>query len=390
MNSTVKEIILGPLVMNGIRNSTIAIRTFGWFIGALLLVFATPDSVRAQAPDLYMGSEVRPIRIALGATYQQFSDEDRRLSQLSFPFSAFIPFTSQIALTLRTNPALASGESVTPLEGMSDAQAALSYHQPIGEGSVVVSFTSNLPSGKRELTEEEFATSALLSQDFYGFYVPALGQGLNLSPGLTVAYPINDDFAIGLGFAYQLKGEFKPVVGMEESFTPGDEMLFTGGFDVRLSPFWALSTTFTYTLYEADQLGAVEVYESGNQSQASLQVIGNLGNNQLRLFTRYRTKAKSVLPVGDDIVTAPRTVPEQVQFMGSYTVRLQENVHAVLLGRARYFKATDFFGNKTLVDLGASPQYAFNDNVAAVLRFVYTFGSFPGVEIGGGMAFTVN
>ena len=352
-----------------------------------LFLLCSISAVHAQ--DLYMGSEIRPIRITTGITYQQFSDDDRRLSEVSFPFIAFLPFTRQIGLTLRTNPALISGETVTSVQGLSDAQAALSYYQEIGEGSMVVSFTSNLPSGKRELTQDEFATTVLLSQDFYGFYVPVLGQGLNLSPGITFAYPINEVLVAGAGFAYQLKGSFKPVENMAESFSPGDELLITGGVDYRLNPMWAISSNFTYTLYQADKLGEAEVYESGNQSLISLQGIGDLGGNRLRLFARYRSKAKSVLPVGDDVVTAPRTIPTQFQFLGTYNASIQDDLRATVILRTRVFGKTDLFSHKTLVDLGASPQYIISENVTGVLRFIYTFGSFPGVEIGGGMVFNL-
>lgn len=348
-----------------------------------------PAEAEAQTQELYMGSEVRPIRINIGGTYQQYSDESRGLTQVSFPFSAFIPLTRQFALSLITNPVLVNGEAIESLQGLSDAQVALSYYQPIGDGSVVISFSSNVPSGKRELTEDEFATSALLSQDFYGFYVPVLGQGLNLSPGLTVAYPLSDQVAAGIGASYQLKGGFKPVENMTDSFTPGDELLITGGFDFKLGTSWALSTNVTYTMYAADQLGDVEVFESGDQISAAIQLIGDLSGNHLRLITRYRSKAKSVLPVGNEVVTAPRSIPEQVQLFGTYNVRIQDGLRAMLIGRARYFGDTDFFENRTLFDVGAAPQFAFSDNVSAVLRFMYTFGSFPGVELGGGLAITI-
>lgn len=361
------------------------------YILLLIVFFAGWSTVcYAQAPNMYMGSEQQPIRIRTGAVFQQYADEDRRLSQLTFPVSAFIPFTRNLAFSLYTNPTLISGEAVTSLEGLSDAQVALSFYQEIGEGSIVVSLGSNVPSGKRELTEDEFATTALVSQDFYGFYVPVLGQGLNISPGITVAYPLGDNVVGGVGFSYQLKGSFKPVVNMIDSFTPGNEMMITGGFDFRLADSWALSTNVSYVMYQADELGSTSVFESGAQTVAVLQVLGNVGgSNQMRVIARYRTKAKSTLPAGDQFITAPRTIPEQFQVLGSYTLSIQENLNASLIGRVRHYQDTDFFATKTLFDVGASPEVAFSESVSAVMRFVYTFGSFPGVEIGGGLAFSL-
>ena len=343
----------------------------------------------AQDMPVYMGSEPQPIRISTGAVYQQYSDEDRRLSQIAFPVSAFIPLTRNLGFTLISNPVLIDGEQVEAIQGLSDSQAALSYFQPIGEGSLVVSLSTNLPSGKRELTAEEFATTALLSQDFYRFGVPVLGQGLNITPGITIAYPISDNAAAGLGASYQLKGGFKPVQGMVDSFTPGDELLVTGGIDVRVAPSWALSSNVSYIIYQNDQLGDVDVFESGDQLFASLQLLGNMGSNQLRLIGRFRSKAKSLLPAGGALVTAPRTVPQQYHLTGTYSLMIQDNLRATLIAGIGYYDETDFFTSKTRFDLGASQEYAFTEIISSVLRFVYTFGSFPGVEVAGGLVFTI-
>lgn len=359
------------------------------FVIAAGLAAITTDSALAQSPNLYMGSEQQPIRIRTGAVFQQYADADRRLSQVAFPISAFVPITRNFAFSVFTNPALVNGESVTSLEGMSDAQAALSYYQSIGEGSVVVSLSTNLPSGKKELTEAEFATTTLISQDFYGFFVPVFGQGLNLSPGVTIAYPLGENVVGGVGFSYQLKGSFKPVADMLDDFTPGDEIMITGGLDFKVGSSWALSTNASYMMYQADELGAITVFESGDQVVATLQLLGNMGTNQARVIARYRTKARSVLPAGDEAITAPRTIPEQAQLLGTYTLGIQENLNATLIARVRHYQDTDFFSSKTLFDLGASPEVAFSESVSAVMRFVYTFGSFPGVEIGGGLAFTI-
>ena len=361
------------------------------FLVILLGTFLGSLASLAQAQDqrFYMGSSQQPIQISVGVSYQQYADEDRQLSQLGFPFRAFVPFTPHIGFAVITNPVLIEADSQAPVDGMSDAQVALSYFRNIGAGSIVVSLGANLPSGKRELTTDEFATIALLSQDFYSFAVPVLGQGFNLAPGVTVAYPINNNVVVGAGASYQLKGEYKPVTGMDEGFTPGDELMVTGGLDVRVAPAWALSANVSYVIYQEDTLGDVSVFESGDQIFVTLQGLGNLGTNQLRMTARYRGKAKSQLPVGDQVTTAPRTVPQQFSFTTTYGMRIQSNLTATLLGRVGHYEETDFFASKTRFDLGAYQEYQFDELVGAVLRFVYTFGSFPGVEIGGGLTFSL-
>ncbi len=353
----------------------------------LLLVLALPASAFGQ--DAYIGSAPRPIRITTGAVYQQYADADRRLNQVSFPVAAFIPIDRQFAVSVALSPALASGEDVTSVSGLSDAQLALSYYRELGAASVVASLGANLPSGKRALTEDEFATSTLLSQNFYGFRLPVFGQGLNLSPAITLAFPAGDAAMLGIGAAYQYRGSFEPLAGMEDPFKPGDELLITAGADVRLDDAWALSGDVTYTLYQADMLGDAEVYNSGDQIVGSLQALGTMGYNQLRIFARFRSKARSTLPFGDLTVTAPRTEPTQGRLLVTYRVRVLEAVYATLIAQGRYFDTTDLFDAKTLFDVGAGQDLALSPIVTLTSRFVYTFGAFPGVEIGAGLAFTV-
>lgn len=357
------------------------------FLIILSLLLVSP--VFAQQSGLYIGSAQRPVQISAGTVYQQYSDEDRQLSQIAFPFRAYIPVGRGVGVSLLTTPVLVNADSLASVSGFTDAQVAVSFFQNIGSGSLVLSLSSNLPSGKRELTEDEFATMALLSQDFYGFGVPVLGQGFNLAPGITIAYPINNNFVIGAGASYQLKGDFKPVQNMLDSFTPGDELMITGGFDVRVGSMWAVSANVSYITYQEDELGDVSIFESGDQAFMALQLLGNLGTNQLRVSTRFRTKAKSVLPVADGVVTAPRTIPRQFQFGATYRIRIQDTIQATILGRVGYYDSTDFFTEKTRFDVGAIQDYSFTDTVGASLRFVYTFGSFPGVELGGGIVVNI-
>jgi hypothetical protein len=357
------------------------------FAAFCLALLGYASAVSAQ--DAYIGSAPRPIRIATGAVFQQYADADSRLQQVSFPFTAYLPVSRPLAFSVAFSPALVDGASVASLSGISDAQLALSYYNRFGEASLVASLSANLPSGKRALTQEEFETSTLVSQNFYGFRLPVFGQGLNLSPGVTFAFPAGDAATLGIGASYQVRGSFEPLAGMAEAFDPGDELLLTAGADVRLDPSWALSGDVTYTLFQPDELGAVEVYDSGDQVAVSLQALGHMGFNQLRIFARYRNKGKSTLPIGDAAVAAPRTEPSQGRLLGAYRVRVIEGIYATLLAQGRYFEATDLYDAMTLVDLGASQEFAVSREISMTSRFIYTFGSFPGVEIGGGLAFSL-
>ena len=268
----------------------------------------------------------------------------------------------------------------------------------MGEGSVVLSLGANLPSGKRELTPDEFVTSIFLSQHFYNFRVAGFGQGFNLSPGIVVAFPVSETVVFGVGASYQLKGGYKPQEGMQDEYTPGNEILFTGGFDVRAGRASNFSADVTFTRYDSDTLGDQDVYSSGSKVTAIVQWLSYLRVNVLRLVARYRSQAKSsrpaVLGVADEEL---RTLPAQVWLLGSYRHQLSPALHVGVLAQARLFGETDapaantpfgpeFFESKTLFDIGLTPEVALSDNVALRVRFLYTLGDFTGFETGGGLA----
>ena len=363
----------------------------------LLLAGLTAEGF-AQDDALYLSSQQPPVKISFGALYQSYSDDDSDISEFSIPLALSVPLGSSFGLSLIANQASVSGDALESVSGLSDAQLGLSYYQRVGAGSVVLSLGANIPSGKRELTPEEFETSIFLSQHFYNFRVPGFGQGFNLSPGLVVAFPVSETVVLGVGAAYQAKGGYTPQEGMPDDYTPGKEILITGGLDVRAGPTSNVSADVTFTQYDSDALGDVEVYSSGNKITATAQWLSYIQANVLRLVARYRSQAKSsrpaVLGVADEEL---RTLPSQVWLVGSYRHRLNQTIHIGVLAQARLFGETDapttvtpldpeFFESKTLFDVGLTPEVAVSDNVALRVRFLYTLGDFTGFEAGGGLA----
>lgn len=362
-----------------------------------LLLTALAAEGFAQEDALYLSSQQPPVRISIGALYQSYSNDDSDISEFSIPLVLSAPLGQSFGLSLIANQASATGDDLESVSGLSDAQVGLSYFQRVGTGSVVVSIGANLPSGKRELTPDEFETSIFLSQHFYNFRVPGFGQGLNLSPGIVAAFPVSETVVLGVGAAYQVKGGYKPQDGMEDEYNPGDEILLTGGFDVRAGSASNLSADVTYTRYGGDTLGDLDVYTSGDKVTATVQWLSYLRANVVRLVARYRSQAKSsrpaVLGAADEEL---RTLPSQVWLLGSYRHQLSPAFHVGVLAQARLFGETEtsaatpfgpaFFESKTLFDLGLTPEVALSETVDLRVRLLYTLGDFTGFEAGGGLA----
>ena len=374
---------------------------------AALFVFSFAPGALAQVDEaaggLYLSSQRQPIRVSLGALYQQYDVEavltqdgeeaEAYISEVSFPFTAFMPITRNLAVSLQASSAMVSGGELADLSGISDAQAALSYQQRIGRGSLVFSLGANLPSGKRELSGEEFETAVLLGQNYYDFRVPSFGQGFNLAPALTIALPVSDRVALGFGGAYQYRGSFKPLDGMEESYDPGDEVLVTGGLDFRLAPRWALSGDLAYTMYQRDKLGEAEVFGAGGKLTSTVQLTGRFRSDVIRLVTRFRSRGKSDVPMGlSGEEEALRIVPNQLELMGMYRTALSSALVVTFLAKGRYFSEADalnFTESRQLMDVGLFPEILLSPGFTLTGRGLYTVGSFTGFEAGVGMAMSL-
>lgn len=358
--------------------------------GCILLVLwllAVPCGV-AQPSDLFVAGERQPVQVALSAVYQRFDDGDQVLEEVSAPLVVQVPLGSQGGLSLMTGAAAANGDAYEGLTGLTDVQVGLSYRQPIGSGSLVASLGANLPSGKRELSPEEFATSVALSQNFYNFAQPGFGQGFSVAPGLTLAYPIGDLLVVGGGVSYQYKSGYTPVTTMPGGYEPGDELTVTGGADVRLGTTTALSGDVAFTRYGADELDGAEFYQAGNRVAVSLQFLSHRGYDTFHVYARYSSRGRGQVPLpGGGLVTEThRAVPSYGRVHALYRLRTSETTYLGMLLQGRMYEETMAYSSKTLVDVGVRPELRITREVSLVSRFIYTAGSFNGFTAGMGIA----
>ena len=349
----------------------------------LLLLF--PAAGSAQELALPLTSQRQPVRLSMQSIYQRYKDGNRSISAVSVPVAAFVPIGRHFGLGLRTS--MVTAEQQSRLSGLDDLQVSLGYARSAGEGSLLFTLGVNVPVGKAKLSSEEFETATLLAQNVYGFRVPGLGQGLNVSPGLTWAVPVGEALMLGLGAAYQYRGGYEPRRGRGERYDPGDEMLLTGGLDYRLRPNMALSGDVTYTFYGNDTFGGDDFYEAGNKITTTLQFLATQGFNEIRLLTRYRSRAKSSLPVGSGGVVTEETkdIPDQVTATGSYRLRFSDAIFLTALARGRFFGETTRFSRQGVFEVGVMPEFGLSTGLYLRPRFVYTVGGFSGVEAGIGV-----
>ncbi len=360
----------------------------------LVVVLVLPYAAWGQTGDILLNASQQPARVSFMALYQSYEGEGEQLSEISAPLLVFMPLGRTLGISLLASPASVSGSETESLSGFSDAQVALSHYRQVGSGSLVLSLGANLPSGRRELTLDEFGTSVLLSQSFFDFHVPVLGQGFNVSPGFTWAFPIGEGLALGIGAAYQYRGSFRPIKGTG-MYEPGDEVLASGGIDVRLNPAWSLSADVAQAFYATDKVDGEEVFGSGGKTTITLQLLGRRRFDTARFVIRYRSKSKSELPAGllPDSRTL-QTVPNLAEAFASYRARIGRQTYLTFLAHGRSFGETDICGlaectGWTTFDAGLAPELGLSDSMSLLLRGLYRVGSFSGPEVGMGLNITL-
>lgn len=343
-----------------------------YIISSFILLFLISNIFATN--DANIISQSRLIKIM--PLYQTWTSDNMTLvSEISIPVFIYMPFGRNMSLSLRGGQATASGDFITNLSGLTDTQLSTSYH--LESYNLVLNLGANLPSGKKELNFNEFNTSSFLSLNYFNFLTPNFGQGLNLSPGITWAYPLNDNFVLGLGVSYQMKGKFKPIEGMVADYKPGDEILFTGGIDIRMGEIINLSADLIYITYGSDEISNKEVFASGDMILANVQFRQYLNYNELLLFARYRSKGKNSLAVAGALVPEPqKTTPNQIEIIGNYRYRFTQNIYANVLAEGRFYLKTPVFPGLQIFGFGATSEIKLFSGLTLSPRVKYLIGKF--------------
>ncbi|GMQ80759.1 MAG: hypothetical protein BMS9Abin05_0188 [Rhodothermia bacterium] len=355
-------------------------------VAAVLLASSPLLPALAQQGAINLGAQRQAVRASARALYQSYDDDTLSVSQLSIPLSVTAPLGNDLTLSFFVSQMSTTGDKMEDLSGLSDAQLILSYARRAGAGSVIISLGANLPTGKKDLTKEEFETAVLISQRAFDFQVPSLGQGFGLSPSVTWAVPVGANTAVGLGASYQVRGTYRPLDTLTGDYTPGNEILLTGGLDTRLNTESTLSLDVTHTIYASDQLREVDIFEAGSKTNVSAMYRYVRGFNELRLVGVYRKRAKSSERVDSVLVTQTiQTIPDQAIVRASYRMRLQSAVALTFLAEGRFFNKSKRYPKRSMIDVGVVPSYPISPQTSLVGRFVYTLGTITGLEAGVGL-----
>lgn len=357
------------------------------FLLILICVFRS-----AEAQNVSIISQERFVKIS--PTYQSWrSDLLPDPSAFTSPIVFYMPINAQMAVNMYTNQTRFQADQMSGLSGLGDMQISLHYHLP--ESNLLFQMSANLPTGKRTLSLDEFQSSMVLGQNYLGFNMPSLGQGLNFTPGVSWAKRMGDNMILGLGAALQYSGAFQPLVDLDSKYSPGIALLITGGIDYQFDAVTALSCDMVFSTFGKDKFDSLEVYQSGNKLVASVQFQKYMGFNHLRVFARYRSRAKSLSVRGGELVKeSEKSYPDYFLLFGQYTYRVNPQTNIGALIENRYF--FNMPGLKTLdvVVLGAAPAHRLNSRITLTGHIKFMFGAFDagdgvrGLDLSLGLKYT--
>ncbi len=357
------------------------------FCSALLIVIASTSLSYNQ-----IISQTASARLHFN--YQSWSLHDSLdFSEITIPLSIYYPVNRNLSVTLRGNGASATGDNLESVSGITDTQLSFAYL--IENANLVLNLGFNLPTGKKKLSFDEFTTSGLISNNIFNLNTPNFGQGLNISAGFTWAIPAGERFVFGLGASYQYKGSFKPLEALVKDYSPGDEILITGGFDARLGSAATFSADAIFTLFGTDKIGDDEVFAPGNRLVLNAQFRRYFGFNDFWLFARFRSRAKNEQAVilGQALVKeTENSNPKQFEVMTHYRLRMNPRIYLRILAEGRFYEKTAApFSGVDLFGGGLAPEFAVSRGVTVPVAFKFFAGSFKdgpnltGFEIGAGL-----
>lgn len=191
--------------------------------------------------------------VAVGATYDRIRFGADGLSQAAFAGldTTRVPSASQLTLPIAASSALGDGwrldvtalygqgnvryrtatrgEASATLSGVSDVRVRATGR--LLRDNIVLTLGANVPSGRTELTTDEFSALRVLAAPALGVSSAPVGAGASGLVGVVVAQDVRG-WAVAYGTSYEMRGRFQPVAALVAGSGTAD---FLPGAVVRAS-----------------------------------------------------------------------------------------------------------------------------------------------------------
>ena len=258
------------------------------------------------------------------------------------------------------------------------------YAQSVGQGSIVMSATVNVPVGKSELKGDELTTTRFISRNFYDFNVSSFSRGPSISPQVTYARPINDRLSVGVGASYQHFRGFQPRADLSSDYVPGDGIGGNVGANYKLTETSALGADLAFRRYATDEIGGQPSFDAGNRFSGTARYLRRDGFTTIRVVARYARWDESKFSYTNGAQQG-QVIPSHVMLLGGYKTRLTEKIDlSVRASGYRYAEAEAIqIDTKTFGRAYVSPSFEVTEQIAVAPHGTATYGSYLG--LGGGL-----
>ncbi len=296
---------------------------------------------------------------------------------------------TRIAVTTRY---ASVGGDLERLSGLSDTQVLISQY--FAERTFGIEAGINIPSGKTKLTEDEFLTSRVISQNIFGVNTSNFGQGLNIFLGLTWTQPFSDNVAFGAGVSYQIKNEYQPLKDFSDKYNPSNEISATAGFDFKLSEFSTLTGDFTGIFYQSDELNGKKVFTAGNRFIFNTLFRQYFGFNILSINLLYRMISVDKIEGAPTIIDNEKNNPNQFYSSIGFFHRISSDFSLNYSAFVSLFQKTkSYYSGYTMYGLSVAPEFKLSPQIRIPILLKYSTGSASDkptlsyFDIGGGLKF---
>lgn len=317
-------------------------------------------------------------KIDLNFNLQSLKIGNDKLEQLSFPTNILIPFSSHLSVDLWNGSALTKFNG-NKINALGETRVGIKYIFP--SERFMVKALIGLPTGKTKLSNEEFLISQLISLNPLGYPISYYSQGFNVNLSLIYAYPISKSFVLGLGCAYNYKGNYYPRESTDMGkFDPGDEIISDFGFDVKISKNLKFNFDFVYTVFAKDKIDDIEVFKMGNKISlyTGLNYIIGITNNNIFVIYRKRSNNKLL----SENSTEELSSGAQIDINYLFELMLNTRLTPYLLFDGKLYQSADQLlngelvhtGESTIFGLGLGLRYNIIDFLQAEIFYLFKTG----------------
>jgi hypothetical protein len=201
-----------------------------------------------------------------------------RVSQWRIPVIAVAPVGRKVSVDLYANFASSTLETIagtSTLSGLTDTQLRVLY--TLQRDRLVASASFNLPTGQRELNNEEFNVAGSVGSNYLSFPVSSVGTGFAATGGVAWAQQAGS-WNVGLSGAFRYQGAYTALAdssaGVE--YTPGSEFRLRAGADRLLGTRTRLLLGLTFSTFSTDEFTGTGLVQSGRYKPGP-RLIGEFG-----------------------------------------------------------------------------------------------------------------